>query len=77
MDSPSLEWGIVVSGVSTANTRNCRHRADGLLDPAKRTLEVYALPDGAWQLELRAGGADVVQAPPFVELTLELESLWV
>jgi hypothetical protein len=24
-----------------------------------------------------AGGADVVQAPPFVELTLELESLWV
>jgi hypothetical protein len=48
-----------------------------LVDPAKRTLEVYALLDGAWPLQLQAGGADVVQAPPFVELNLELESLWV
>ena len=48
-----------------------------LVDPAKRTLEVYALLDGAWQLRLQAGGTDVVQAPPFVELNLELELLWV
>jgi Uma2 family endonuclease len=48
-----------------------------LLDPTKRTLEVYALEDGVWQLRLQAGGEDRVQAPPFVELTLELESLWV
>ncbi|MTW20346.1 Uma2 family endonuclease [Allochromatium palmeri] len=48
-----------------------------LVDPTKRTLEVYALQDGAWQLQLQASGEDKVQAPPFVELTLELQSLWV
>ena len=48
-----------------------------LVDPARRTLEVHALDAGTWRLALQASGDDRVQAPPFVELTLELETLWI
>ncbi|WP_242470925.1 Uma2 family endonuclease [Thiocystis violacea] len=47
-----------------------------LVDPAKRTLKVHALGNGAWRLVLQASGNEQTQAPPFVEFTLELESLW-
>lgn len=48
-----------------------------LVDPIRRTLEVHALESGAWRLVLQADGNEQVQAPPFVELTLELAALWV
>ncbi|MBK5969671.1 MULTISPECIES: Uma2 family endonuclease [Thiorhodovibrio] len=53
-----------------------------LLDPRQRRLEAYALetqgeqPSG-WRLLLEAGGTECVQAPPFSELALELDALWV
>ncbi|SDY05729.1 Putative restriction endonuclease [Allochromatium warmingii] len=48
-----------------------------LVDPLEHSLEVYALEAGAWRAVLQASGVERVQAPPFIELTLELESLWV
>ncbi|WPL18349.1 hypothetical protein Thiowin_03420 [Thiorhodovibrio winogradskyi] len=53
-----------------------------LLDPKKRRLEVYALDAGGgqqpnWRLVLEAGEAQQVRAPPFGELLLNLELLWV
>jgi hypothetical protein len=48
-----------------------------LVDPGVCTLEVYALEDGVWRQRLQASGDEQVQAPPFVEMTLELVALWV
>jgi Uma2 family endonuclease len=48
-----------------------------LIDPVKRTLEVYALgAGGAWGEPAHHGGADVVRAAPFDAIGLDLSSLW-
>jgi Uma2 family endonuclease len=48
-----------------------------ILDPLARTLEVFRLVDGAWQLAAVHGGDEVVRAAPFEALSLPLASLWV
>jgi Uma2 family endonuclease len=48
-----------------------------LIDPIAKTLEVYTLgADGTWGEPVRHGGADVVRAPPFEAIGLELSALW-
>ena len=47
-----------------------------LVDPAQRTLEVYALQDGAWR-EIGLYSRDQqVSAPPFEAESLRLSDLW-
>ncbi len=48
-----------------------------LVDPTRRTLEVYGLEQGTWHLLLEAADAAVVRAPPFAALELTLTALWV
>ncbi|MGE5153392.1 MAG: Uma2 family endonuclease [Bdellovibrio bacteriovorus] len=48
-----------------------------LVDPLKRTLEAYALRDGAWVEIGRFGGRDQVAVPPFEAVTIDLTDLWV
>ena len=48
-----------------------------LVDPQRRTLEVYRLEQGTWQLLLEAAETAVVRAPPFEALDLKLAVLWV
>jgi Uma2 family endonuclease len=48
-----------------------------LVDPQRRTLEVYGLEQGAWHLLLEAAEATSVRAPPFEALDLTLTALWV
>lgn len=48
-----------------------------LVDPTRRTLEVFTLEQGAWRLCLEAAADAIVQAPPFDELRLSLAELWV
>ena len=48
-----------------------------LLDPKRRTLEAYALEQGAWGLRLEAADETVVRVPPFDALELTLAALWV
>jgi Uma2 family endonuclease len=47
-----------------------------LLDPAKRTLETYALRDGAWCGTGRFADDDQVRALPFDAVTIALDDLW-
>jgi hypothetical protein len=47
-----------------------------LIDPIKRTLEVYALEDGRWIDTGRWGGNDLVRAAPFDAVELKLVMLW-
>jgi Uma2 family endonuclease len=47
-----------------------------LLDPIARTLEVLRLEADRWVILATHGGDDVVRAEPFVEIDLELASLW-
>jgi Uma2 family endonuclease len=47
-----------------------------LLDPRKRTLETYALTDGAWRETGRYRGSPSVRAAPFEAAVLELGDLW-
>jgi len=47
-----------------------------LVDPKARTLETFALKDGAWQAIGRFTGAERAAVPPFEAVTLELEGLW-
>ena len=48
-----------------------------LLDPKRRTLEAYALEQGAWRLLLEAADEAVVRVPPFDAVELTLAALWV
>ncbi len=47
-----------------------------LLEPIARTLEVLGLEAGRWVILATHGGSEVVRAEPFVEIDLELASLW-
>jgi Uma2 family endonuclease len=47
-----------------------------LVDPELRSLEVFALRDGHWQLETACKDADEVCAPPFEALRFGLAGLW-
>jgi Uma2 family endonuclease len=48
-----------------------------LVDPVKRTLEVYTLSAaGRWSEPVIHVGADVVRAPPFDAIGLDLSALW-
>jgi Uma2 family endonuclease len=47
-----------------------------LLDPGRKTLDVFVLKGGEWVLALAAGDDDTVPAPPFVEHPLDLGALW-
>ncbi len=48
-----------------------------LVNPIAGTLEVYTLgADGAWAEPAIHGGADVVRAPPFTAVGLDLSALW-
>jgi len=47
-----------------------------LLDPIARTLEVLRLEAGRWMILATHGGDDVIRAEPFVEIDLDLASLW-
>jgi len=48
-----------------------------LVDPIARTLEVLRLDGGRWTILATYVGDEVVRAEPFVEVELELASLWV
>jgi len=47
-----------------------------LVDPAARTLEVLRLEAGRWTILVTHAGSDVVRAEPFIDVELELASLW-
>ena len=48
-----------------------------LVDPVKRSLEVYTLDAGGrWSAPVIHPGADVVHAPPFDAIGLDLSALW-
>jgi len=47
------------------------------VDPVARTLEVWALTNGQWQLAATFKDADPVTAPPFEVHTFALDVLWV
>lgn len=47
-----------------------------LIDPLKRTLEVYRLEAGAWIETGRFADADQVIVPPFEAVNLDLEAFW-
>jgi Uma2 family endonuclease len=44
-----------------------------LVDPLKRTLESYALKDGAWHEIGRYGGQDRVSVAPFDAIAIAIE----
>jgi Uma2 family endonuclease len=47
-----------------------------LVNPIARTLEVLQLEGGRWVLVVSHGGSDVVNAPPFEAIGLDLGALW-
>ena len=48
-----------------------------LIDPVKRTLEVYTLgAGGTWGGPVISRDVDVVRAPPFDAVGLDLSALW-
>ena len=47
-----------------------------LVDPVARTLEVLRLEAGRWTILGTHDGSDVVRAEPFVDIELDLHSLW-
>ena len=47
-----------------------------LIDPAPRTLEVFALREGHWLLERVYQQDEAVCAAPFAAITFPLEALW-
>ncbi len=47
-----------------------------LVDPKRRTLEAYALAEGAWRLLAEASGSDTIAVAPFDALQLDLNNLW-
>jgi len=47
-----------------------------LIDPLARTLEVLGLDGARWTILGTHAGTEVVRAEPFVEIELDLSSLW-
>jgi len=47
-----------------------------LVDPAAGTLEVLGLAGGHWTILATHFGSVVVRAEPFIEIELDLGSLW-
>ena len=47
-----------------------------LIDPASRTLEVFALASGKWMLLAAFAEDDQVRAEPFADIEIELKNLW-
>ncbi len=47
-----------------------------LVDPSARTLEAFALKDGAWSPAGAARGDEPVSLPPFEAVTFPLDALW-
>ena len=47
-----------------------------LVDPLERTLEVYELERGRWELRAEHAGEELVRAVPFDAVELELAALW-
>ena len=47
-----------------------------LVDPIERTLEVYELTGGRWELLAEHAGEELVRAVPFDAVELELAALW-
>lgn len=47
-----------------------------MIDPETRILEVFELVDRAWSLCMTAKADDVVAAPPFDAIELDLSALW-
>jgi Uma2 family endonuclease len=47
-----------------------------LVDPEKRTLEVFALHEGHWRLESVFKAEEMVSAPPFEAVRFSLGGLW-
>jgi Uma2 family endonuclease len=47
-----------------------------LIDPAAKTLDVFALTDGKWVLLVAFAEDDKVRAEPFQEIEIELKNLW-
>lgn len=47
-----------------------------LVDPDVRILEVYRLCDGSWLLEHTWQNDDVVKAPPFGEISMNVGDFW-
>jgi Uma2 family endonuclease len=47
-----------------------------LVDPVARTLEVLRLEAGRWTILGTHGASDVVRADPFVDIEMDLLSLW-
>jgi len=46
------------------------------VDPAARTLEAFALHEGAWTPAGRAQDAEAVSLPPFEAIAFPLDALW-
>jgi hypothetical protein len=47
-----------------------------LVDPAARTLDVFALESGRWVLLAAFAEDDTVRAEPFAEIEIKLSDLW-
>jgi Uma2 family endonuclease len=55
----------------------CGVRHVWLVDPIARTLEAYSLVEGAWKaIGAYRGDETAVRAEPFVEIGIDLASLW-
>jgi Uma2 family endonuclease len=50
---------------------------DWLIDPGRRTLEVYRLADRTWHGLGRFEGDDAVAVPPFEAATIDLSAQWI
>jgi Uma2 family endonuclease len=48
-----------------------------LIDPSKRTLEIYGLENGSLNLVSAYAGEESVCAAPFEAIPLELRALWI
>jgi Uma2 family endonuclease len=48
-----------------------------LLDPVRKTLEVFVLEAGAWAPLIEHEGGGKIRAPPFDAAEIELDALWI
>ena len=63
-----------ITGITLTSLGRAAHA--WLVDPVARTLEVLRLEAGRWTILGTHGGSDVVRAEPFVDIELDLQSLW-
>jgi Uma2 family endonuclease len=56
-----------------------RHRVPfyWIVDPPGRTIDAYALAEGAYRLAARLEGNAPTALPPFLDLTLDPAAIWV